>query len=72
MKIGVAELIFVAVILMIVFSASRMSALGNALGKFVDSFRKAQRGNGFVDSKTVSGSSKTQPENAEFTERPRD
>lgn len=71
MKIGVTELIFVAVILLIVFSASRMSALGNALGKFVDSFRKAQRGNGFIDSKTVPGSSKAPPEDADTSEGPR-
>ena len=43
-----------AVVLLIVFSASRMSAIGNALGKFVYSFKKAKDGSGFVDSKTVS------------------
>jgi sec-independent protein translocase protein TatA len=31
-------------VLLVVFSASRMSALGNALGKFVYSFKKATQG----------------------------
>jgi sec-independent protein translocase protein TatA len=54
MKIGLTELLFVAAVLLIVFSASRMSALGNAIGKFVYSFKKAKGGEGFIDSKTVS------------------
>jgi Sec-independent protein translocase protein TatA len=37
------------VIVFIVFSASRMGALGNAIGKFVYSFRKASGGNDFID-----------------------
>ena len=37
--------------LLVVFSASRMAALGNALGKFVYSFRKAAHGQGFIDVK---------------------
>ena len=53
-KLSLTELLFVGAILLIVFSASRMSALGNALGKFVYSFKKAKAGTGFVDSKTVS------------------
>jgi sec-independent protein translocase protein TatA len=52
-KIGTGELIFLLVILAIVFSASRMSALGNALGKFVYSFKKANKGEGFVDAKVT-------------------
>lgn len=40
-----------AIILLVVFSASRMSQLGNAVGKFVYSFRKASQGEGFVDVK---------------------
>ena len=50
-KIGWSEILFVATVLVIVFSASRMSALGNALGKFVYSFKKASKGDGFIDSK---------------------
>lgn len=50
-KLSITEILFVAAILLIVFSASRMSALGNALGKFVYSFKKAQKGEGFVEGK---------------------
>jgi Sec-independent protein translocase protein TatA len=50
-KIGWSEILFVAAVLVIVFSASRMSALGNALGKFIYSFKKAQKGEGFVAGK---------------------
>lgn len=53
MPIGTGELIMLVVIILIIFSASRMSALGNALGKFVYSFRKASRGDGFVDLKPL-------------------
>ena len=42
-----------AVICLIIFSASRMSALGNAVGKFFYSFKKAYKGDGFVDVKPV-------------------
>lgn len=40
-----------AIILVIVFSASRMGVLGNAVGKFIYSFRKASQGDGFIDVK---------------------
>lgn len=46
---GAGELIILAIIIVVVLSASRMGALGNALGKFVYSFRKAARGQDFVD-----------------------
>jgi sec-independent protein translocase protein TatA len=46
---GVGEILMIAAILVIVFSASRMGQLGNALGKFVYSFKKASRGDDFVD-----------------------
>ena len=49
MRVGLGEWIVIGVVLAIVFSASRMGALGNALGKFVHSFRKASRGEGFID-----------------------
>jgi sec-independent protein translocase protein TatA len=50
-KIGSGEIIFLVLVLVIVFSASRMTALGNALGKFVYSFKKANKGEGFIDVK---------------------
>ncbi|MBL8957181.1 MAG: twin-arginine translocase TatA/TatE family subunit [Myxococcaceae bacterium] len=49
-----SEYLFIAAVILIILSASRMSQIGNALGKFVYSFKKAKDGEGFVDSKTVS------------------
>lgn len=46
---GIGEILMIAAILAIVFSASRMGQLGNALGKFVHSFKKASKGEDFVD-----------------------
>jgi sec-independent protein translocase protein TatA len=57
-KIGTGELIFLGFVLLIVFSASRMSAIGNALGKFVYSFKKASKGEGFIDVKPTLSRSK--------------
>ena len=48
-RLGFGELLVIGFVLLVVFSASRMSALGNALGKFVYSFKKASHGQGFVD-----------------------
>jgi sec-independent protein translocase protein TatA len=50
-RLGFGELLVIGFVLLVVFSASRMSALGNALGKFVYSFKKASQGQGFVDVK---------------------
>jgi sec-independent protein translocase protein TatA len=47
LKLG--EIVMLAVVVLIIFSASRMGALGNALGKFVHSFKKASKGDGFID-----------------------
>lgn len=49
MHVGLGELIVVGFVCLVVFSASRMSALGNAVGKFVHSYRQASKGQGFVD-----------------------
>jgi sec-independent protein translocase protein TatA len=46
---GVGEILVIVFVLVLVFSASRMGQLGNALGKFVYSFKKAARGEDFVD-----------------------
>lgn len=51
MQVGPGEIIMLVIILVIVFSASQMSSLGNAIGRFVYSFRKASQGEGFVDVK---------------------
>jgi Sec-independent protein translocase protein TatA len=51
-RLGFGELLVIGFVLLVVFSASRMSALGNSLGKFVDSFKKASRGQGFIDVKS--------------------
>ncbi len=54
MSVGSGELIMLVIILVIVFSASQMGTLGNAVGRFVHSFRKASQGDGYVDVKPVS------------------
>lgn len=61
--IGTGEIIMLVVIILIVFSASRMSALGNAIGRFVYSFKKASAGDGFIDVKP--SAPPTQPKFAE-------
>jgi sec-independent protein translocase protein TatA len=53
MPLGLGEIILLSFILLVVFSASRMGQLGNAVGKFVYSFRKASRGEDFVDVKPL-------------------
>jgi sec-independent protein translocase protein TatA len=50
-RVGLGELLVIGFVLLVVLSASRMAALGNALGKFVYSFRKAAKGDGFVDAR---------------------
>ena len=50
-RLGFGELLVIGFVLLVVFSASRMASLGNALGKFVYSFKKASRGQGFIDVK---------------------
>ncbi|MFZ5469947.1 MAG: twin-arginine translocase TatA/TatE family subunit [Myxococcota bacterium] len=49
MSCGTGELIVLGLVILVVLSASRMAALGNALGKFVYSFKKAAKGEGFID-----------------------
>jgi sec-independent protein translocase protein TatA len=51
--LGLGEIIVLGFILVVVFSASRMGQLGNAMGKFVHSFRKASKGQDFVDVKPL-------------------
>jgi sec-independent protein translocase protein TatA len=46
---GAGEILVIVFVLVVVFSASRMGQLGNALGKFVYSFKKAARGEDLVD-----------------------
>ncbi len=52
MSLGVGELIVLGFVVVVVFSAARMGALGNALGKFVYAFKKASKGEGFVDAQS--------------------
>jgi sec-independent protein translocase protein TatA len=56
---GLGEWLMVGITITIIFSASRMSALGNAFGKFIYSFRKAAHGQGFVDVKPKLHKTKT-------------
>ena len=46
---GTGEIITLIVVGLIIFSASRMGQLGNAVGKFVYSFKKAAKGEDLVD-----------------------
>lgn len=46
---GTGEVITLIVVTLIIFSASRMGQLGNALGRFVYSFKKAAHGDDLVD-----------------------
>ncbi|WP_043432196.1 twin-arginine translocase TatA/TatE family subunit [Cystobacter fuscus] len=47
------ELFFIGFILVVVFSAARMGQLGNAVGRFVYSFKKASKGGDMVDAKPL-------------------
>lgn len=57
MHLGTGELLLLGFILVVVFSASRMGTIGNALGKFVYSFKKASKGDDFIDVKAERGGS---------------
>jgi sec-independent protein translocase protein TatA len=71
MQIGTAEIIVLTIVILIVFSASRMSALGNTLGKFVHSFKKASHGEGFVEGRVEKRLTRTGPiEDAEVVQDP--
>lgn len=65
------ELIVIGIILLVVFSASRMGQLGNAVGRFVYSFRKASKGEDMVDVKPLPRVRGTEPTEAEYTEEGR-
>jgi len=67
MSIGSGEIIMLVIILIVVFSASRMGTLGNAVGRFVHSFKKASQGDGFIDVKPTTKLQKGS-EDAEFTD----
>lgn len=51
--LGLGEMIVLGFVLVVVFSASRMGQLGNAVGKFVYSFKKASKGQDFLDVKPL-------------------
>ncbi len=66
--LGLGEIIVLGFVLVVVFSASRMGQLGNAVGKFVYSFRKASKGEDFVDVKPLPPSSRRGTTDAEYTD----
>lgn len=68
MSLSVGEIAILVIVMVIIFSASRMSALGNALGKFVHSFKKASQGDGFIDVKPKT-LSRIEPEDAQVVDR---
>jgi sec-independent protein translocase protein TatA len=49
MGLGTGEIIILAFVVVVIFSASRMGQLGNAVGKLVYSFKRASRGEDLVD-----------------------
>jgi sec-independent protein translocase protein TatA len=49
MGLGTGEIIILAFVVVVIFSASRMGRLGNAVGKFVYSFKRASKGGDLVD-----------------------
>lgn len=67
MRLGIGEFVALAFILVFIFSASRMGQLGNAIGKFVYSFKKASKGEGFVDAKALK---RTGSEDAQLIDEP--
>jgi sec-independent protein translocase protein TatA len=73
MEVGIPELVVILFVLAVVFSASRMGKLGDALGKFVYSFRRAARGQDTVDvtpgKKSLKGQRGTQDAELEPPER---
>jgi sec-independent protein translocase protein TatA len=74
-RVGLGELLVIGFVLLVVLSASRMAALGNAVGKFVYSFRKAARGEDFVDGRArklpPAEDSEAEVSEAETAQRPR-
>jgi sec-independent protein translocase protein TatA len=63
------EILFIGFILVVVFSAARMGQLGNAMGKFVYSFKKASKGEDLVDAKPLPRSKRGQDvSDAEYTD----
>ncbi len=47
--LGVGEFVVIGFVLVVVFSAARMGSLGNSLGRFVYSFKKASGGGDLID-----------------------
>ena len=64
--LGAGEIIVLVIVIVSIFSASRMGTLGNALGRFVYSFRKASRGQGFIDVSTQKRVDQTSKPDVEF------
>jgi len=75
LMLRVGEIIVLLFVLIVVFSASRMATLGNALGKFIYSFRKAARGEDLVDANKRAfrqgGTKKSAEEDAQVVEEPK-
>ena len=62
------EILFIAFILVVVFSAARMGQLGNAVGRFVYSFKKASKGGDLVDAKPLPRARRPDVADAEYTD----
>jgi len=75
MRLGIGEIIVIVFVIVVVFSASRMAALGNSLGKFIYSLRRAARGEDFVDANKRAfrpgASKKSAEEDAHLVDEPK-
>lgn len=70
MSFGWGEIVVLGFVLLVVLSASRMGALGNALGRFVYSYKQAARGQDTIDV-TPRGKLPSEEEDAELVDEPR-
>ena len=66
MQLGTGEFIIIGFVIVVVFSASRMGSLGNAVGRFVYSFKKASRGADLIDASPRSSPRRERPEEAQL------
>ncbi|MHB8878698.1 MAG: twin-arginine translocase TatA/TatE family subunit [Myxococcaceae bacterium] len=66
MQLSTGELIIIGFVIVVVFSASRMGTLGNAVGRFVYSFKKSSKGADLVDVSPRSPAKAPPPEDAQL------
>jgi sec-independent protein translocase protein TatA len=60
MGIGTTELLIVLLIVLLIFGASKLPALGAGLGKGIQNFKKAAKGDAEGDDKPAVGAAKSE------------